>query len=128
PLPASDSSASAADIEGPDAVPTGISSGEPPLVSFGQESVASTVAPAPGEGPQDAAVTAQIQEQLIKRGLSPGPADGVSGSQVRDAIRAYQTANGLGPDGRPTQALLAHMLSSEIKSPAAGKTKPATTA
>jgi TPR repeat protein len=59
----------------------------------------------------DQSTVAQIQEQLIKRGMFPGPVDGLQSPQVEDAIRSYQLKNGLSPDGRPTQALLVHLLS-----------------
>jgi len=57
---------------------------------------------------------AQIQEQLMRLGLYPGPADGVSGPVTEDAIRAYQARNGLEATGKPTDALLVHLLASEI--------------
>ncbi len=60
---------------------------------------------------QDQATLAQIQEQLVKRGLYPGPADGLDGQATEDAIRVYQRQNGLPQDGRPSQALLVNMLS-----------------
>jgi TPR repeat protein len=87
-------------------------------VSLAEPSIASTIASATSITSSDNAVLAQIQEQLIRRGLLPGPADGTGNQQTSDAIRAYQNANGLNADGRATQALLAHMLSSDIKTPA----------
>ncbi len=59
------------------------------------------------------AVTAQIQEYLMKSGLYPGPADGVSGPLTRDAIRSYQRKHGLDADGAASQALLSHMLAND---------------
>ncbi|MCB1556322.1 MAG: SEL1-like repeat protein [Alphaproteobacteria bacterium] len=61
----------------------------------------------------DSAVVAQIQEQLVRLGLYPGPADGRFGVRTEDAIRSYQTAYGLSPDGRPGKALLLHMLTTD---------------
>jgi localization factor PodJL len=68
-------------------------------------------------GQLDHAVVAQIQEQLIRLGLYPGPADGVNDSLTEDAIRAYQTHFSLSQDGRPSQALLVHMMTSELGNP-----------
>lgn len=59
------------------------------------------------------AVTAQIQEYLMKSGLYPGPADGVTGPLTRDAIRSYQRKHGLDADGAATSELLSHMLSND---------------
>lgn len=63
---------------------------------------------------EDQAITAQIQEQLIRLGLYPGPADGLNDNLTTDAIRAYQANNSLKADGRPSQALLVHMMTSEM--------------
>jgi len=59
------------------------------------------------------ALTAQIQDYLMKSGLYPGPADGASNLQTEDAIRAYQRGNNLPLDGKITQDLLQHMLGNE---------------
>ncbi|NQZ14278.1 MAG: SEL1-like repeat protein [Alphaproteobacteria bacterium] len=61
------------------------------------------------------ALVAQIQEYLMLTNYYPGPADGISGPQTADAIRAYQAEKGLAPDGQATQELLAHMVSGAIK-------------
>jgi localization factor PodJL len=68
---------------------------------------------------KDRAIIAQIQEQLVRMGLYPGPADGVTGPQTEDAIRAYQVANNLPGDGRATEALLLHLLTNEMNATAA---------
>lgn len=62
----------------------------------------------------DAATVAQIQEQLMRLSLYPGPPDGDYNSLTEDAIRAYQAEFALTPDGRPTQALLVHMMTSDM--------------
>lgn len=59
------------------------------------------------------ATTAQVQEYLMKVGLYPGPADGVSGPLTRDAIRSYQRKHGLEADGAASNALLSHMLAND---------------
>lgn len=62
-----------------------------------------------------AAIVAQIQEQLVRVGLYPGPADGINGNLTGDAIRSYQRDNDLTVDGITTETLLVHMLSSEME-------------
>ena len=42
----------------------------------------------------------QIQKALKNAGYNPGTIDGRMGSQVKDAIRAFQRANGLRADGK----------------------------
>ncbi len=76
--------------------------------------------PAPSEPTAPAAspaVIAQIQEQLIRFGLYPGPADGVNDPVTADAIRAYQSHHDIQQDGRASEALLVHMLTSELDTP-----------
>lgn len=69
-----------------------------------------------GASTKDAAVIAQIQEQLIGYGLYPGPADGTYSDVMADAIRSYQKEHSLPSDGRASEALLVHMLSQEMGS------------
>ena len=59
-------------------------------------------------------VTAQVQEYLMRMGLYPGPADGITGPLTQDAIRSYQRLHNINPDGQANQALLTHMLSNAI--------------
>src|SRR5579862_1503452 len=40
-----------------------------------------------------------LQTDLARLGFNPGLADGILGSQTRDAVRAYQKSRGLVPDG-----------------------------
>ena len=61
------------------------------------------------------ALTAQIQDYLMKAGLYPGPADGAGSLQTEDAIRSYQRANNLDVDGKVSEALLRHMLGNESR-------------
>ena len=42
----------------------------------------------------------QIQLALRNAGYNPGPIDGKIGKQTRQAIKAFQKANGLTPDGK----------------------------
>lgn len=70
-----------------------------------------------------AALIAQIQEQLMRVGLYPGPADGRDGPMTDDAIRSYQSMYDLPQTGKPSDALLIHMLAGELDTsikPAAG--------
>lgn len=50
-----------------------------------------------------------VQQRLNEMGYSAGPVDGVLGPQTRDAIKEYQTANGLAPDGEITSTLMSHL-------------------
>ncbi len=96
-LPAPEKHADAAPVSS-SATPMPISSATPPA-------------------PTDPVVVAQIQEQLIRLGLFPGPANGVINLVTEDAIRAYQRQSALPQDGRASQALLVNMLSSELSKP-----------
>ncbi|MEE9139789.1 MAG: peptidoglycan-binding protein [Alphaproteobacteria bacterium] len=52
---------------------------------------------------------AAIQRMLGELGYDAGTADGVAGAQTRQAIRQYQAAAGLSVDGRPSDAVHAHL-------------------
>lgn len=60
-------------------------------------------------------LVAQIQDYLMKSGLYPGPADGVNGPLTEDAIRSYQSFNGLTANGKISQNLLSHMLANDTE-------------
>lgn len=60
------------------------------------------------------ALTAQVQDYLMRLGLYPGPADGITGPLTKDAIRSYQRQHNLNPDGQANEALLSHMLANGI--------------
>jgi TPR repeat protein len=62
----------------------------------------------------DAATVAQIQEQLVRLGLFPGPPNGFFDALTTDSIKAYQKEFELRVDGRPTQALLVHMMTRDL--------------
>ena len=63
----------------------------------------------------------QIQHQLSQSGFDPGNIDGIPGSKTRLAIRAYQKAAGLPPDGHASASLLEFMKKdTSSTSPAAG--------
>jgi len=47
-----------------------------------------------------------LQADLARLGFNPGSADGILGSQTRDAVRAYQKSRGLVPDGYVSGPLL----------------------
>ena len=58
---------------------------------------AGAAAPAALEG---SARTREIQRALKMAGFDPGPMDGQMGQKTRTAIRDFQTAQGLEPDGK----------------------------
>lgn len=66
--------------------------------------------------------TRQIQNLLDYLGYDPGPIDGMSGPNTEDAVRAFQTAEGLKADGDPGQetqaALLAAVAAGRMYTPA----------
>ena len=51
----------------------------------------------------------RVQAGLIQQGYDPGPPDGVMGPRTAQAIRAYQSANGLESDRQATLALARHL-------------------
>lgn len=51
-------------------------------------------------------VVRAAQTMLNKLGFDAGPADGLMGPRTRDAIKSFQTANGLIPTGIATPDLL----------------------
>ena len=53
----------------------------------------------------------EVQQRLAAAGHDAGPVDGLIGSRTRTAILAYQNQQGLAPDGRAGQRLLAHLRS-----------------
>lgn len=48
----------------------------------------------------------ELQHLLSGLGFDPGPLDGIIGQNTREAVRNYQKARALVPDGHPTIALL----------------------
>jgi len=63
---------------------------------------------------RDQLMTAQIQEQLSRRGLYDGPEDGAMGQKTVSAIKTYQKSEKLDAKGEPTQDLLMHMLKQSV--------------
>jgi len=64
---------------------------------------ASASAPAAGAAPlptEESARVREIQKALKAAGFDPGPLDGHLGQKTRTAIRDFQTAQGLEPDGK----------------------------
>lgn len=47
----------------------------------------------------DADETREVQRQLARLGYYDGPVDGIAGPLLRNAVRAFQRAEGLEPDG-----------------------------
>lgn len=56
--------------------------------------------------PLSRSMVQEMQRRLGEKGYDAGTPDGVIGPMTRTAIRAFQKANGLPPDGFPTSALL----------------------
>lgn len=54
-------------------------------------------------------VVESVQRELASSGYYKGPVDGVIGRKTRQAITAYQTANGLEPSGQPSAELADHI-------------------
>ena len=74
---------------------------------------APTAAPVPKPTPEPARPPAEnkvlvmlAQRQLAVLGFDAGPADGIAGRKTRLAVQAFQTLNGLQPDGRITKGLV----------------------
>ncbi len=59
----------------------------------------------------DRGLLLRIQTHLKLLGFDPGPIDGIMGQQTYDAIRQFQQAKGMRVDGRPTEILLAALIS-----------------
>ena len=69
-----------------------------------------------------------LQHEMRVRGLYRGDVDGVFGPQTADAIRAYQKGHGLEATGVPSDALLVHILISQLDTVAVPRPKPKTIA
>lgn len=54
----------------------------------------------------------QIQTELMRRGLYPGPIDGMSGPMTENAIKTFQRAADLSMTGAPSQELLGYLRAS----------------
>jgi peptidoglycan hydrolase-like protein with peptidoglycan-binding domain len=54
-------------------------------------------------------VVEDVQRELQATGFYKGAVDGVVGRRTRDAIAAYQKANGIDVNGQPSQALIDHI-------------------
>ncbi|MEX3008075.1 peptidoglycan-binding protein [Hoeflea sp. TYP-13] len=67
-----------------------------------------------------------LQSAMRARGLYNGTVDGVFGPQTANSIRNYQKGQGLEPTGEPTDALLVHLLISDLDVVAVPRPKPGT--
>ncbi|MCV2866705.1 peptidoglycan-binding protein [Albidovulum sediminicola] len=68
--------------------------------------------PSPSQVPAyDASQVYEAQTLLARLGYDPGPADGVMGSRTSNAIRQFETAQGLPPTGQPSPALISRLRS-----------------
>jgi len=57
-------------------------------------------------------LVSQIQEQLVRRGLYPGPVDGMIGPNTTNAIKTFQRTASLQQTGTPSQSLLDYLMAS----------------
>jgi peptidoglycan hydrolase-like protein with peptidoglycan-binding domain len=48
----------------------------------------------------------ELQQRLAQRGYDLGEPDGLLGGRTRTALRQFQAANGLVPDGFPSASVL----------------------
>jgi hypothetical protein len=62
------------------------------------------------ESPLDVRQATALQEGLTGLGFDTGGADGVFGRRSQNALRDYQRARGLAPDGFPTPEILTRIL------------------
>ena len=69
----------------------------------------STAHASPASYSKGSPLVEDVQTALSEAGYNPGPADGLIGPRTREAISAYQKANGLTADGMPSSALLDHL-------------------
>lgn len=58
------------------------------------------------QGSWPANLIAEVQRRLLERGFDPGPIDGQQGPRTAAAIRSFQSANAMEPDGQISEALL----------------------
>ncbi len=65
-----------------------------------------------------------LQRAMHQRGWFRGNVDGVFGPQTADAIRAYQKAQGLEVNGNPTDALLVHLMISNMDAVVVPQARP----
>jgi len=84
------------------------------LLSMQDKSARQIVAPEVKPMP----TVAEIQTALKNAGFDPGPIDGKMGKKTKEAIKAFQKANGLQADGKvgsKTWELLSAYLSKKVK-------------
>ncbi len=81
------------------------------------------VAVAPPAG--NTAVVMAVQQELARRGLYAGAADGVSGPRTSTAILAFETGAGMEPTGEATEELLAALRSDAMEVAPRPRERPA---
>jgi len=57
----------------------------------------------------------EVQQRLLDRGFDIGEVDGMIGSKTREAIKQFQSRNGLPEDGRAGQRVLNALRNSPVK-------------
>ena len=71
--------------------------------------------PAKAKAKYETVIVTQNQEQLGRKGLYDGAADGVVNPATQEAVRSYQSMNKLKADGKPTEDVLVHMLANDMQ-------------
>jgi peptidoglycan hydrolase-like protein with peptidoglycan-binding domain len=81
--------------------------------SAGPTGQATPAAPAPVEATKD--TVRKVQTALKARGYDPGPADGVIGARTSEALRSFESANGMAADGIIDTDVLAMLAAPEAQ-------------
>jgi peptidoglycan hydrolase-like protein with peptidoglycan-binding domain len=92
---------------------------------------ASNATPVPPPRPETASIRAKaglvldIQRALAERGYYDGEVDGLPGPRTQQAIREFETAQGLKVTGETSEALLARVLNARARGDVTGSIAPA---
>jgi peptidoglycan hydrolase-like protein with peptidoglycan-binding domain len=110
----------------PDPRPRAVAALKPPVPRPAPDPEAiDSPGPAPSEPALSPAMIADLQRALSARGLYRGKIDGIPGSRTRAAITAYEKSQGLPVTGRPSPAVLDHIVTASVSAapPVAGAAK-----
>ena len=80
------------------------------------------VASWPADQPSTLADRKGAQEALRRMGFDPGEPDGIIGVNTRSAVRAYQQARGLVPDGYLSSDLMRRLIAEGASAPSVAAT------
>ncbi len=59
-------------------------------------------------------IVRQVQQALVKKGIDPGPIDGIFGPRTREAVRKFQDRYGIKPSGEIDNQTLFALGESEL--------------